>query len=105
MSLHMTGAEFTTRRALTGLSVAELSSLMLTSSTRIHDYEDGRALISDEHSAFMTQLVADHTADMEDLLAGHDPIHLGGSRPTNWYRALGVRIAERAPHRHILTDY
>lgn len=101
----MTSAEFTSYRALTGLSIDELSALVGARPDRIRNYEQGHGLVSEEHAEFMTQLVADHNADLEEVLATDGPIELGGYRPASWYIALGVRIAERDPTRRIIISY
>jgi len=101
----MTSAEFTNYRALTGLSIDELSTLMTVRPDQIRTYEQGHSLVAEKHAEFMTQLVADHNADLEELLATDGPIELGGYRPASWYIALGTRIAERDPTRRIIANY
>lgn len=101
MTETMTGAEIAATRHLLGLTMQEMADMLGVSKESIKKWEAGKYAARPGACADITQLRAEHDAEVARLMVGVEdgiPIGLpGGPKPRGWYLALGARLIDREP--------
>ena len=105
----MSAAEVAAIRHLTGHTLDSLATHMGVNPQTPRRWESGRDRISETAATALLEVLAEHTALVEQMLNANTPIRLprkpAGDRPRGWYVAAAARVMEVEPDTEIEWTY